>query len=233
MNYLLTVFLPKFRFSLATETPYRDQLTYLSDTDSNYSSFVDSSVTDSAMCSAGYLTSCESTQSESSFHEQSSMNDDDWIVITNELSCTEDSDWLLVSMSTDQEQFQEPRDSDLEESGDWIVMTMKVESSPWICDGFNFTRKEQTHEMDSTSFSKSHLHGGGIRRRLFLTPDSESSFNSDGSLMQENFRTNNIRKCANMVSSVLSNRTVTDVKERNLEWSNIFKSKGYTCIKLS
>ena len=216
-----------FRYRLAPETPHRDKLTYVSDVGSNCSSLIESSVADSALYSAGYLTSCESSLSETTFQNESANSNDNWIVISNELAYKEDHDWLLVSVSTNQEQIPEFDRSDFEESNDWMVLSVTVKSSPWKCDGPNFTRSKPTCQTDSAS-SESFV--SSIRRRLFLSPDCDSSFRSEDNFTTdslEDSQTHSVETCATYIPRAACHRTFTDVKiERNTDWDIVCKNKG-------
>ena len=144
-------------------------MTYISDDDSNYSSYVESSVQstcESPLSSAGYRESCESSLSASTLYTRSPKSADDWIIISAELSCKEDSDWLLVSPRTiaearsfgctDVSQIPSCKMTD-----DWTILSVHVNSRKWHCGS-----GKKTDSSRSTPSS-------GIRRQLFQSPKSE------------------------------------------------------------
>ena len=144
-------------------------MTYISDNDSNYSSYVESSVQStcqSPSSSTGYHGSCESSLSASTLYAESPKNADDWIVISAELSCKEDSDWLLISPKTNEEEQSFACgyvSHSCEKTCDWTVLSVQVNSRKWN------TR---------TSSDKTNSPNSGIRRQLFRSPKYEPSRSS-------------------------------------------------------
>lgn len=156
-------------------TPYQEKVTYISDVDSNYSSYGESSI-QSTSCSApsskGYRGSCESVLSTSTLHNDIQSNADDWIIISSELSCTEAHDWLLVSQGTREEErsfWSEFHSNSCNETCDWTILSVRVNSSTWIDD----ISLLKTNKSSNSS----------IRRQLFQSTSSDiSCYDSGGNI---------------------------------------------------
>lgn len=192
------------------------------------------------MTSSGYLGSCESSQSETAFHREAVANRDDWIIISNELSCKEDLGWLLVSPRTKQEECSIFDDS-ADEPSDWTILSVTVNSRSWNMNDITCVKKTLASQNDSNTVRTSS--DSGIRKRLFHSPCSESNVSStESDILDSTFIKDGLENSAKVTAETTNKRDSTEradginsvIEDTTKDWIIISVNKGdyYYCMFL-